>query len=176
MSSSRGCGAATCHGEARSAKPEAETDNQRTMAAAHAAAEICRPSRAFPMLDLGIPGADAPGYESDAPSGLSRAPMSWSHGRGAAERRQIFSLGREPQDQVREKTTSREAATDNRWSVAAAHAAAIICRPFRAFVQRTLRTLGLTPQAMNLTPLRGFPTPLLVETGSPFRSAAGESQ
>ncbi len=82
---------------------EAATNNQETMAAAHAVAEICRPSRAFHMLDLVVPGADAPGYESDAPSGLSRAPMSWSHRRGAAKRRKIFSLGREPQGWGTEK-------------------------------------------------------------------------
>ena len=84
---------------------EAATDNQKTMAAAHAAAEICRPSRAFHVLDLVVPGADAPGYESDAPSGLSQTPMSMSHRRGAAKRRQIFSLGREPQDYGAKKNT-----------------------------------------------------------------------
>jgi len=76
--------------------------------------------------------------------------------RRAAKRRHIFSLGRQPQDQVKEKMTSRVAATDNQRSKAAAHAAAAICRPSGAVFQRTSRTLGLTPQAMNLTPLRGF--------------------
>ena len=40
--------------------------------------------------------------------------------------------------------------------MAAAHAATQFCRPFRADRKGDLRVLGLTPQAMNMPPLRGF--------------------
>jgi len=50
----------------------------------------------------------------------------------AAKRRKILSLGREPQENGVEKIVSREAATDNHKTMAAAHAAAAICRPSRA--------------------------------------------
>jgi hypothetical protein len=46
---------------------------------------------------------------------------------------------------------SREAATDNQKMMAAAHAAAVICRLFRAPGFRDVRHLGLTPQAMSLS-------------------------
>ena len=91
--------------ESRTGSCKATTDSRRSIAAARAAAPICRPSRAFRMLDLGNPGADAPGYESDAPSGLSQTLMSVSQMRGAAKRRQLFSLGREPQDYGANKNT-----------------------------------------------------------------------
>ena len=41
----------------------------------------------------------------------------------AAKRRKILSLGREPQEHGMEKIVSREAATDNQKTMAAAHAA-----------------------------------------------------
>jgi hypothetical protein len=53
-----------------------------------------------------------------------------------------------------EKTTSREAATDNRKMMAAAHAAAAICRPSRAPEFGSAHDLGLAPQAINLSRLR----------------------
>ena len=53
------------------ASREAATDDWKMMAAAHAAAAICRPSRA-PWVERSSPGADAPGYESFAPSALDR--------------------------------------------------------------------------------------------------------
>ena len=53
--------------------------------------------------------------------------------------------------------TSREAATDNRKMVAAADAAAAICRPLSgASGCCDARYLGLTPQATSLSPLRGL--------------------
>ena len=39
--------------------------------------------------------------------------------------------------------------------MAAAHAAAVICRPFRAPQFCNIHLLGLTPQAKYLSPLRG---------------------
>ena len=86
---------------------------------------------------------------SVAPSALTRHP--WS---SAAKRRNLLSLGREPQDSGHPKEPSREAATDNGARTTAAHAAASIFRPFRAFAQRSCRTLGLTPRAINLPRLR----------------------
>ena len=47
----------------------------------------------------------------------------------APEARQVFSLGREPQEPGAEKTFSRGAATDFLQMMAAAHPAARICRP-----------------------------------------------
>ena len=59
---------------------------------------------------------------------------------------------------------SREAATDTREMMAAAHAAAAICRPFRAPQFCYIYILGLTPQAKYMSPLRGLaewrPVPL----------------
>ena len=67
--------------------------------------------------------------------------------RGSAPKaRQIFSLGREPQETGYRIESSREAATDNER----------VCRPFRARLHWAFLFLGLTPQAMNLSPLRGL--------------------
>jgi len=55
---------------------------------------------------------------------------------------------------MRKKTMSREAATDIQGMMAAAHAAAAICRPFGAPRFLSTHHLGLTPQAMDLSRLR----------------------
>jgi hypothetical protein len=69
------------------------------MAAAHAAAEICRPFRAPRYCRAHHPGADAPGYASDAPSALDHVPpqescataFGWTAGDG------ICTVCRHPQ-------------------------------------------------------------------------------
>ena len=74
-----------------------------------------------------------------------------------------------PGTPCRKKSTSREAATDNRKIMAAVHAAASICRPFRAPENCDAHHLGLTPQAMNLSRLRrsiAFQSPCRVEISS----------
>ena len=72
-----------------------------------------------------------------------------------AERRQIISLGREPQEQSAEKHYKPRSGDRCFRSIAAADAAAAVCRPFRAADSSLARYLGLTPQAMDLSPLRG---------------------
>jgi len=62
---------------------EAATDDQKGMAAAHAAAAVCRPFRA-PGVGRSFPGADAPGYGSIAPSALDRMPAA-SRGEGGLD-------------------------------------------------------------------------------------------
>ena len=74
----------------------------------------------------------------------------------APEGRQIFSLGREPQEESRKKIKSRGAATDLSRGISAAHAAEQICRPLRGLNHLLVsRFLGLTPQAKQMSPLRG---------------------
>jgi hypothetical protein len=70
-----------------------------------------------------------------------------------------IAWGVSPRNTVQKKPTSREAATDIFTIMAAAHAAAAICRPFRAVHFPGSSILGLTPQAMNMPPLRGSLNP-----------------
>jgi hypothetical protein len=67
----------------------------------------------------------------------------------------MVSLGREPQDWVKEKDESREAATDTWPRRPAAHAAAPVCRPFGASIFFACLYLGLTPQAKYISPPSG---------------------
>ncbi len=55
---------------------------------------------------------------------------------------------------MQKKSISREAATDIQGMVAAARAAAAICRPFGAPRFLSTHHLGLTPQATDLSRLR----------------------
>ena len=66
----------------------------------------------------------------------------------------MLSLGREPQGPGSIKIKSRGAATENERPVAAALAAAKICRPSGAHLFFGTLFLGLTPQAKHLSRLR----------------------
>jgi hypothetical protein len=74
----------------------------------------------------------------------------------AAKRRQIFSLGREPQEVDVPELRSPEGATDRGCGVSRSHHLPCVCRRFAA--EKKFRTvfLGLTPQAMSIPPLRGW--------------------
>ena len=74
----------------------------------------------------------------------------------AAERRKIHSLGREPQDTGEKKRRSRGAATEilgRRLRPTPQHRSVA---PFGGFHSFAVFTLGLTPQAKNLSRLRRF--------------------
>jgi len=72
----------------------------------------------------------------------------------APKARQTISLGREPQgNDMNKLKAAKRRQTIKGPSVADA---AAICRPFRAPGFCYARFLGLTPQAMNLPPLRGW--------------------
>jgi hypothetical protein len=74
-----------------------------------------------------------------------------SRGR-AAKRRNTHSLGRQPQVTERRLDQSPEGATDCGCGVSRSHHVLIVCRRFAARCFSVDPTLGLTPQAKNLTP------------------------
>ena len=67
---------------------------------------------------------------------------------------------------MRKKSESREAATDIQRMIAAAHAAATVCRPFGAVGFFDPHNLGLTPQAKDLSRLRRWMGSRLLTTRS----------
>jgi hypothetical protein len=66
----------------------------------------------------------------------------------------MISLGREPQESSPKKFFSRGAATDDRPRGLRLTPQSKICRPSGAICLFVVPTLGLTPQAMNLSRLR----------------------
>ena len=67
------------------------------------------------------------------------------------------------------RKTKPEAAADSQMIMAAANAAAVICRPFRALRGLGIPVLGLTPQAMYLSRLRRS---VICPTSAPTRKGA----
>ena len=74
----------------------------------------------------------------------------------AAERRQIHSLGREPQDSSPKNIHQPRSGDRCPGRRTAAYAAAYNLPPLRGFFLFVVLTLGLTPQAKHLSRLRRF--------------------